>query len=192
MLAVVGTLALALALVGLALQPVVARAPQYVDQIQGLWENLGSWARDRGVAMPQASDLRGRLASGGMQGLLSGLSSAGGVLSFLALVFFFTLLMLIEASSWRRKTEVALHRWQRAAVLEAMPKIAQKVRRFMLIRTVLGVISGLVAAGWLWLLGVDFAPFWGLLFFLLNHLPIGSIIAGIPPTILAFVQLGFG
>ena len=42
-------------------------------------------------------------------------------------------------------------------------------------------------------LGVDFAPFWGVLFFLLNYLPnIGSIIAGIPPTVLAFVQLGLG
>ena len=63
----------------------------------------------------------------------------------------------------------------------------------MLIRTVVGVVSGLLATTWLWLLGVDFAPFWGVLFFLLNYLPnIGSIIAGIPPTVLAFVQLGFG
>ncbi len=42
-------------------------------------------------------------------------------------------------------------------------------------------------------MGVDFAPFWGVLFFLLNYLPnIGSIIAGIPPTLLAFVQFGPG
>lgn len=193
MLAVVGTLLLALALVALALEPLVARAPQYTDQLQAHWESLRSWAEVRGLAVPQASDLRSRLASGGMQGLLSGLSSAGGVLSFLALVFFFTLLMLIEASSWRRKTEVALHRSQTAAVLEAIPEIAHKVRWFMLIRTVLGVVSALLATGWLWLLGVDFAPFWGVLFFLLNYLPnIGSIIAGLPPTILAFVQFGFG
>lgn len=193
MLAVVGTLLLALALVGLALQPVVARAPQYLEQLQAQWDNLGSWARNQGLPLAQGGDLQSRLTSGGMQGLLAGLSSAGGLLSFLALVFFFTLLMLIEASSWRRKTEVALHRWQRAAVLEAMPEVAQKVRRFMLNRTVLGAVSGVLATAWLWLLGVDFAPFWGVLFFLLNYLPnIGSIIAGIPPTILAFVQLGFG
>jgi AI-2 transport protein TqsA len=193
MLAVVGTLLLALGLVTLALEPVVARAPQYADQLQARWQDLTSWARNQGLAMPQASDLRSRLASGGMQGLLSGLSSAGGVLSFLVLVFFFTLLMLLEASSWRRKTEVALHRWQTAAVLGTMPVVAQKVRWFMLIRTVLGIVSGTLAAVWLWLLGVDFAVFWGVLFFLLNYLPnIGSIIAGIPPTVLAFVQLGFG
>jgi AI-2 transport protein TqsA len=193
MLAVVGTLALALSLIALALEPVVARAPQYADQLQGQWDSLRAWARDQGLAMPQASDLRSRLASGGMQGLLSGLSSAGEVLAFLALVFFFTLLMLIEASSWRRKTEVALRRRHTAAVLGTVPAVAQKVRWFMLIRTVVGVVSGLLATTWLWLLGVDFAPFWGVLFFLLNYLPnIGSIIAGLPPTVLAFVQLGFG
>jgi AI-2 transport protein TqsA len=193
MLAVVGTLVLALTLIGLAFGPVVARAPQYADQLQAQWDSLRSWARGQDLAMPEASDLRSRLASGGMQGLLSGLSSAGEVLAFLALVFFFTLLMLIEASSWRRKTEVALRRRHPAAVLEIMPAVARKVRWFMLIRTLVGIVSGLLATTWLWLLGVDFAPFWGVLFFLLNYLPnIGSIIAGIPPTVLAFVQLGFG
>jgi predicted PurR-regulated permease PerM len=193
MLALVGTFVLALSLIAIALGPVVARAPQYLDQLQAQWDNLSSWARDHGVVMTQASDLRSRLASGGLQGLLSGLSSAGGTLSFLLLVFFFALLMLLEASSWRRKTEVALRRRQTAAVLRTMPVVAQKIRRFMLIRTVLGIVSGVLAAVWLWLLGVDFAVFWGVLFFLLNYLPnIGSIIAGIPPTVLAFVQLGFG
>jgi AI-2 transport protein TqsA len=193
MLAVVGTLVLALSLIALALEPVVARAPQYADQLQAQWDSLRSWARDQGLAIPEASDLRSRLASGGLQGVLSGLSSAGGVLAFLALVFFFTLLMLIEASSWRRKTEVALQRRQTAAVLGTMPLVAQKVRWFMLVRTAVGIVSGVLAAVWLWLLGVDFAVFWGVLFFLLNYLPnIGSIIAGIPPTVLAFVQLGFG
>jgi AI-2 transport protein TqsA len=193
MLTVVGTLALALGLVALALGPVVAGAPRYVDQLEAQWQSLSSWARNQGWAMPQGSEVWSTLARNGIQRLLYGLSSAWGLLAFLLLVFFFTLLMLIESSSWRRKTEVALHRWQTAAVLGAMPAVAEKVRWFMLIRTVLGLVSGLLATAWLWLLGVDFAPFWGLLFFLLNYLPsIGSIIAGIPPTLLAFVQLGFG
>jgi AI-2 transport protein TqsA len=193
MLAVVGTLLLALALVALALEPVVARAPQYADQLQAQWQSLHAWARSQGVATPQASEIWGTLARDGMRRLVSGLTSAGGVLSFLGLVFFFTLLMLIETTSWRRKTEAVLHRRQTAALLGTVPAVAQKVRQFVLIRTVLGAVSGLLAAAWLWVLGVDFAVFWGVLFFLLNYLPnIGSIIAGIPPTVLAFIQLGFG
>jgi AI-2 transport protein TqsA len=193
MLAVVGALVLALALLAVALEPVVARAPEYADRLQGQWNSLTSWARDHGFEMPQGSEVWGTLARNGVQSLASGLSSAGGVLSFLVLVFFFALLMLLEASSWRRKTKIALHRWQTAAVLGTMPVVAEKVRSFMLIRTILGIVSGVLAAAWLWLLGVDFAVFWGVLFFLLNYLPnIGSILAGIPPTVLAFLQLGFG
>jgi AI-2 transport protein TqsA len=190
MLAVVAALLLALALLSFALEPVVARAPQYADELQGQWESLRTWARDHGLPLPQADDLRSTLASS-VPRLLYGLTSAWTVLAFLLLVFFFTLLMLIEASAWRRKTEAALHARQTEAVRETIPVVAQKVRWFMLIRTVLGVVSGVLATAWLWLMGVDFAPFWGVLFFLLNYLPsVGSVLAGIPPTLLAFVQFG--
>lgn len=193
MLTVVGALAFAIALISVALEPVVERAPQYADELQRHWDSLRSWARSHGLPLPGNLNVQDALGSNGIQSLVSGLASAWEVLAFLLLVFFFTLLMLIEASAWRRKAETALRERQRAAVLETVPVVAQKVRRFLLVRTGLGVVSGLIATAWLWLMGVDFAPFWGVLFFLLNYLPnIGSIIAGIPPTLLAFVQFGFG
>jgi AI-2 transport protein TqsA len=193
MLTVVGTLVFAIALISFALEPVVARAPQYADELQRQWESLRAWGTRNGLPLPRSPDLETALGSNGIQSLVSGLTSAWEMLAFLLLVFFFTLLMLLEASAWRRKTVVALDERQRAAVLKTVPVVAHKVRRFLLIRTVLGVVSGLVATAWLWLMGVDFAPFWGVLFFLLNYLPnVGSIIAGIPPTLLAFVQFGFG
>jgi AI-2 transport protein TqsA len=193
MLAVVGTLAFAIALTSFALAPVLERAPQYADELQRQWETLRAWASGHGLPLPRSLDLQDALGSNGIRSLVSGLTSAWGILAFLLLVFFFTLLMLLEASAWRRKTVVALDERQGAAVLDIVPVLARKVRRFLLIRTVLGVVSGIVATAWLWLMGVDFAPFWGVLFFLLNYLPnVGSIIAGIPPTLLAFVQFGFG
>jgi predicted PurR-regulated permease PerM len=42
-------------------------------------------------------------------------------------------------------------------------------------------------------LGVDFALLWGVAAFLLNYIPnIGSLIAAIPPILLALVQFGVG
>ena len=42
-----------------------------------------------------------------------------------------------------------------------------------------------------WALGVDFPLLWAMLAFLLNYVPnIGSIIAAIPPVLLAMIQLG--
>ena len=44
-----------------------------------------------------------------------------------------------------------------------------------------------------WLIGVEFPVIWGLLAFLLNYIPtIGSIAAGIIPSLVALVQLGPG
>jgi AI-2 transport protein TqsA len=46
---------------------------------------------------------------------------------------------------------------------------------------------------WIWVLGIDFAFVWGLLFFVLNFVPnIGSIVAAVPPILMAFVQFGPG
>jgi AI-2 transport protein TqsA len=193
MLAVVGALALAVALLSFTLAPVLARAPQYADDLYRRWEAVRSWAGAHGLALPPDFSPQDVLGGNAVQPLLSGLTSAWEILAFLVLVFFFTLLMLIEASAWRRKTALALRGRQTAAVLETVHAVAYKMRRFLLIRTVLGAVSGAAVTAWLWLMGVDFAPFWGVLFFLLNYLPnIGSIIAGIPPTLLAFVQFGPG
>jgi AI-2 transport protein TqsA len=193
MLAVIGVLALAVALLSFTLAPVLERAPQYADDLYRQWEALRAWASSQGLALPRDFSPQDMLGSSVVQPLLSGLTSAWEIMAFLLLVFFFTLLMLIEASAWRRKTAVALRGRQTAAVLETVQAVAHKVRRFLLIRTVLGVVSGMAVTAWLWFMGVDFAPFWGVLFFLLNYLPnVGSIIAGIPPTVLAFVQFGPG
>jgi AI-2 transport protein TqsA len=195
MLLVVGVLALAVGLVWFSLPPVASRAPEYLDQLQSYWESLRTWAEARDLPLPRNLDWR-RLASTMVQPLAWGLSwawSALAWLAFLVLVFFFTLLMLIEASAWRRKTEAALRARRTAAVLETVSAVAQKVRRYMLVRTVVGLVSALLATLWLWLLNVDFALFWGLVIFLLNYVPnIGSIISAIPPTVLAFLQFGFG
>jgi AI-2 transport protein TqsA len=191
MLAVVGVLALALALLAFALQLMVNGAPQHLDQLEQQFQAWRDWARSHNLPLPDLGNGEGLRALG--ERLLSGLTSIGTISAFALLIFFFTLLMLLEASAWRRKTATALKASGTHAVLDAVASIGHKVRQYLLVRTLAGLISGVLAGLWLWLLGVDFALLWGLLFFLLNYVPnIGSLIAGIPPTILAFMQLGLG
>jgi AI-2 transport protein TqsA len=187
----VAVLAFAVMLIWLTLIPVIAGAPAYLEQLQGRLADLVAWAERRGVDLPRDSDLAGTLLSNGAQSLLWGLASAGQLLAFLVLVFFFTMLMLIEASAWRRKAEAALH-WRHTRVaLETIAAVAQKVRRFMLNRTLISAIAAVTEGGWLWLMGVDFAPFWAVLIFFLNYLPnLGSIIAVTLASLLAFAQFG--
>jgi AI-2 transport protein TqsA len=193
MLTVVGALAFALGLIWISLQPVLSRAPQYLDQLQQKWAALTNWANAQGLPTDQSLDLSGGWVRSLIQPFASELALLWSVPAFLVLVFFFTLLMLLEAPAWRRKTEVALRQRRTTMVLETVSTIAHKVRRFVLMRTVVSLLNGILSGLWLWLMGVDFALFWGVLIFLLNYVPnIGSIIAAIPPTLLAFVQLGFG
>ena len=192
MLAVVAVLALALSLLGLALQLMISGLPEHLDQIEQRFQALRDWAASHNVQLPGLGLEDESLRSLG-QRLLSGLTSLGTISALALLIFFFTLLMLIEAHTWRRKTEAALRASRTRAVLDAAGSIGHKVRIYLLIRTLAGLISGVAAGLWLWLLGIDFALLWGLLFFLLNYVPnIGSLVAGIPPALLAFVQLGFG
>jgi predicted PurR-regulated permease PerM len=52
-----------------------------------------------------------------------------------------------------------------------------------------GLLAGLLCAA----VGVDFPVLWGVLAFFLNYVPnIGSILAAIPPTLLALLRLGSG
>jgi AI-2 transport protein TqsA len=74
-------------------------------------------------------------------------------------------------------------------VLAAFRDIAWKFRRYMLIRTVVSILTGLLT--WLFALavGLDLAAAWGGLAFAFNYIPfVGSIAAVIPPVLFAFVQ----
>jgi len=193
MLLIVGALVAAVAAIWLAVLPVSERAPGYVDRLEEQIGVLRAWADAEGLSLPSSFNLASTVVGSGAKSLVWGLTSAGEVMAFLLMVFFFTLLMLIEASAWRRKTQAAL-RWRHTrAVFETVGEIAYKVRRFFMVRSVVSLLAAFAQGGWLWLMGVDFVLFWAVLIFFLNYLPnVGSIVVGTLATLLAFVQFGFG
>jgi len=77
--------------------------------------------------------------------------------------------------------------------LSTIEKFSQHAKRYMVIKTLLSAVTGLVIWLWLLILGVDYPVLWGTLSFLLNYVPnIGAILAGLPVALLALVQLGVG
>jgi predicted PurR-regulated permease PerM len=65
------------------------------------------------------------------------------------------------------------------------------VNTYLVIKTSISIATGFLVSIWLWILGVDFAPLWGLIAALMNFIPnVGSILAAIPAVLLAVVQLG--
>ncbi len=62
----------------------------------------------------------------------------------------------------------------------------------MSMKTIISMVTGVLIAVAMWLIGLDNPVLWGVLAFMLNFVPnIGSIIAAVPAVLLALVQLGF-
>ena len=65
------------------------------------------------------------------------------------------------------------------------------IQRYLAIKTVISLITGFLAGLLCWAAGLDFFILWGIIAFALNFIPvIGSLIAGVPPTILALLVAG--
>lgn len=120
--------------------------------------------------------------------LLTGLSS---VLSDVVLILLTVTFILLEVSTFPVKLRAILGDPERA--FPQFTLFANDMKRYMIIKTILSLITGVVIGFWLFILGVDYPILWGFLAFLLNYIPnLGSIIASIPATILSLIQLGFG
>ncbi|MFP5272755.1 AI-2E family transporter, partial [Coleofasciculus sp.] len=102
-------------------------------------------------------------------------------------------LLLLEVGQYREKIERSLASKTSAKVINAVAKMSDKLRGYILIQSLTCVLTGVLTGLWCWMLGVDFALVWGLVAFVLNYIPtLGSIVAVIPPTLLALIFLGIG
>jgi AI-2 transport protein TqsA len=99
--------------------------------------------------------------------------------------------LLFETRGAREKLQLLLGRAN--PHLEKGALAAYEVQRYLVVKTVLSVLTGVLAGTWLAVWGVDFPLLWGLLTFLLNYIPsLGPALALIPPTLVALLTLGPG
>lgn len=145
-----------------------------------------------GVFEPEdkALELSGELATGALAMLNMTVTTLGGIV----LILFLMLLMLSEAENWKSKvkaiaaTHADTQRW-----VGMGHAAGAKFRAFFMARLIMGIINGLLYGGFLFAFDIEYAALWGLLAVLLSFIPtIGSIIAGVLPTIYVFVTRDFG
>ncbi len=73
-----------------------------------------------------------------------------------------------------------------------MQKIVREVQRYLVIKTLVSLATGVLLGSWTWMMGVDSPVLLGLVAFGLNYVPtIGSILASLPALALAVVQFDF-
>ncbi len=124
-----------------------------------------------------------------MQMAAKALNGLGGVLTNTFLILLTVIFILMEASGFPNKIRAGLKAPEKS--LAGFSKFTESVNRYLVLKTIFSLITGLFIWVWLTIIGVDYALLWGLLSFLLNYVPnIGSIIAAVPAVLLALIQLG--
>jgi len=125
-------------------------------------------------------------AMGLVASILNGLQD---VLTNIFLILFTMVFILLEASSMGTKVQAAFGRTTES--FERPRLFLHNLGRYLGIKTIVSLATGLTAVLLTWWVGVDFPLLWGMLAFLLNYVPtIGSIIAAVPAVLMALVQLG--
>ena len=119
------------------------------------------------------------------------LNALKDLLTNVFLIFFTVIFILLEASTVETKVAAAFGR--RETTFEKSRIFLTNLGRYLGIKTIVSMATGLCAGILTWSLGLDFPLLWGMLAFLLNYVPtIGSIIAAVPAVLLALVQFGVG
>jgi AI-2 transport protein TqsA len=110
-------------------------------------------------------------------------------LSFWIVVFVYVVLGLLEVEDLRARAAGLGDPVQRAVLLQGSAGTAAKIRRYMVVRTQMSLLTGLLVWGFASLVGLQLAGEWGVIAFTLNFIPfLGPLIATVFPTALALVQ----
>ncbi len=177
------------AVVGTSVNQMREQLPEYQERVADVQADVVAWLKrhdiDVGAKLEQET-LNPRRAVSLFGDLLVAL---GSVLSDALVIVFTLLFMIFEAAELPAKLRAIsggdnslAARWE---------TIQASVRRYVTIKTQLSLLTAVLATIWLWWLGVDYPLLWGLLAFLFNYVPtIGSIIAAVPPVVLALLQSG--
>jgi AI-2 transport protein TqsA len=177
--------------VGTSLSDFISSIPLYQQRLQEQTSALLTWLGDHGIEL-SAELMRQQFNPGMvMQMVANMLTSLTSVLANAFMILLTVVFILLEASGLPLKVRAAMGRPE--ASLEAYKTFLASVNRYLVIKTVVSLLTGVSVALWLTVLKIDYPLLWGLVAFLLNYIPnIGSLIAAIPVVLLGYIQYGFG
>lgn len=135
--------------------------------VAGIWADHfdGAWA------MSMARYLGGR---------------AQTTLVFWIIAITYLLLGLLEVDDMNRKFAVMRNREAARILSEGTRTIAAQYRRYLMVRTMMSVLTGALVWAFARVIGLPFAEEWGVIAFALNYIPfIGPFFATLLPTLLA-------
>jgi len=111
------------------------------------------------------------------------------MLSFSMIAVVYVVLGLLEVEDIKRRIELLGNREAARVLLDGSTATAARFRKYLLVRTQMSAMTGLLVGVFAWTTGLQFAVEWGTIAFTLNYIPfIGPFIATLFPTLLAMAQ----
>jgi AI-2 transport protein TqsA len=155
---------------------------------QALYASAIDWLEDRGISVAGLWSEHfnvGWLVQ--WAGQITG--RVNTTLSFWLIALLYVILGLMEVDDlhWRAKTFLRPETSQ--ILLKGSAATAVKLRKYMEVRTLMSVATGVLVGAFAWIAGLPFALEWGVIAFALNYIPfIGPFVATLFPTLLAMTQ----
>lgn len=178
-------------LIGTSINGFVKALPVYRatlnDRMGDVLNRLGeAGLADYGLEQLKAVD------PGAVMGVVGNIFTAlGGLLGNSLVIILIVVFILLEVSSFPLKMRAAFGDEETSS--GRFGRITADVGRYLGLKTVVSLITGVAIGLWVAVLGLDFPLLWGLLAFALNYIPtFGSLVAAVPAVLLALVQLGPG
>ncbi len=163
--------------------------PFYKSRLKEQFGGLVSWLGAHGVQITREQVLSYVNPGKAIELVGEIFNGFGGVLANAFLIFLTVVFILFEAHSFPRKVRAAIDDPEKK--LERFEQFTENLIRYLAIKTLTSLGTGIAIGVWLAIMGVEYPVLWGLLAFLLNYVPnIGSIIAAVPAVLLTAVQLG--
>lgn len=173
-------------MVGNTVEQVRTAAPQYQDNVLNLLNKVSELT---GIEMaPAIQQFAANINVGRAVGKI-----AGGIMSLAGdagMVAIYVVFLLIEQRFFKAKFDALFPTADRAEqVKRVLDHIQTQIRHYLLLKTIISAITGILSYVVLRWVEVDYATFWAFLIFLLNYIPtIGSLLGVTFPVLLALVQ----
>jgi predicted PurR-regulated permease PerM len=159
------------------------------ERFQQLYEQAVAWFDSHGIGIAAlwAEHFNVRWLVRAVQEVAGRINTTVG---FWLVVVVYVILGLVEVDDAKRRIEGLKNREVARVLLEGCVMTAAKLRHYLLIRTLMSIVTGLLVYALASLAGLQLTAEWGTIAFALNYIPfIGPFIATVLPTLFALAQI---
>lgn len=180
---------LLLAYLGTTLNELTRTLPQYRSSLISPLQTLEPWLQRAGISVSVDELVKYIDPNAAMTLVTSLITQLSNAMTSIFLLLLTVVFMLTEVPQLPIKLQQLMSR--PAEGMGAIQRALDSVSRYLVLKTAISLVTGLVVWMMLAMLDVRFAFVWALLAFSLNYIPnIGSVLAAIPPVAQVLVFSG--